>query len=654
MATADFPRDAIIAPSQFSPQNGSALQARLQGLAKRRNAQRLWNRLIRALCVGVSLAALVMLLHRFYIIDAPFWLPPLLVAAAALFGIFDGLRNRAGTFEAALDADRVLGLRERLSSALIFVAPDTKVPREYSPENTPLVPALVDDAATRAAELDPRRVYPLRVGRAARVLAVATIALAAFTFMPNNNFFRSPEQRALAATLKTDGKDLETIAKQVRERKDVPTESEANRTAKKLEALGRKMQRGRMTKKETLLALGDMKQDIEKTRKVDQDGSGGVANLQQVEEQLKQEEMQSQEGQQMQREMENNDLKKAADQLDKLADKMEKGEMTPQEKEKAASDLEKAAKALRENGNEDAAKKLEEAAKQLRKENQGQQNGGQKQGGQQQKNGQQKNGQQQQGGQQGQQKNGQQKQGNQQGNQQGGQQNQGQKGGQKNQQSGSQQGSQGGQQSQGQKGQQGSSGGANGLRDLANGMRNGSSGNNQAMNDMLNKIRNAEKNTGQGNQSGQQGQGGQSGNDGQKGQGQGGTPQLAPSDPHGQVGGGAGLGPRNNATGSAKGGGVSKLRGGTGSKDKRRWADQWSNSLPKTQKKISRITGKMGDNGEVDQLPTRTEAKGGQVNTPYYDVPESYQHEAEDAIGKEAVPPAYKQPVKDYFDSWKK
>lgn len=635
MATADFPRDAIIAPSQFSPQNGTALQARLQSLAKRRNAQRLWNRVIRALCVGVALAALVMLLHRFYIIDAPFWLPPLLVGATALFGVFDGLRNRAGTFEAALDADRVLGLRERLSSALIFVAPHTKVPREYSPENTPLVPALVEDAAARAAELDPRRVYPLRVGRAARVLAVATIALAAFTFMPNNNFFRSPDARALAAGLKSDGKELETVAKKVRERKDVPEESEAKRTAQKLEALGRKMQRGRMTKKETLLALGEMRQDIEKTRKVDQDGNGGVANLQQVEEQLKQEEMQSQEGQQMQRELENKDLKKAADQLDKLADKMEKGQMTPQEKEKAAGDLEKAAKALRENGNEDAAKQLEDAAKQLRKENQGQQNGGQKQ------NGQQQNGQQKQSDKQG-------------GKQQGGQQSQAQKGGQqKQQQGGSQQGSQGGQQQQQKGGQQGS-GGASGLRNLANGMRNGSSGNNQAMRDMLNKIRNAEKNTGQGNQSGQQGQGGQSGNDGQKGQGQSGTPQLAPSDPHGQVGGGSGLGPRNNATGVLKGGGVSKIRGGTGSKDKRRWADQWSNSLPKTQKKISRITGKMGDDGEVDQLPTRTEAKGGQVNTPYYDVPESYQRDAEDAIGKETVPPAYKQPVKDYFDSWKK
>ena len=88
-------------------------------------------------------------------------------------------------------------------------------------------------------------------------------------------------------------------------------------------------------------------------------------------------------------------------------------------------------------------------------------------------------------------------------------------------------------------------------------------------------------------------------------------------------------------------------------KDKRRWEDVWSDRLPKTQKKMDRITGKMGDSGEVEQLPTRTEAEGGPVRTPYYDVYESYKKDAEDAVSKEVVPPAYKQTVKEYFDSLK-
>jgi hypothetical protein len=87
--------------------------------------------------------------------------------------------------------------------------------------------------------------------------------------------------------------------------------------------------------------------------------------------------------------------------------------------------------------------------------------------------------------------------------------------------------------------------------------------------------------------------------------------------------------------------------------DKRRWEDVWSDRLPATRKKIDRVQGKYSDDGEMEQLPTKTEAKGGPVKTPYYEVYESYKKDAEDAVNKDTVPPAYKQPVKDYFESIK-
>ena len=177
---------------------------------------------------------------------------------------------------------------------------------------------------------------------------------------------------------------------------------------------------------------------------------------------------------------------------------------------------------------------------------------------------------------------------------------------------------------------------------------------------MLDKLREAENDTGQngGENSGQssgQGQNGSNGGNGQgegEGQGQGKGSQLAPSNPHGQVGGGAGLGPRNNATGSTSGGGVSSQKGPR-SGDKRRWEDVWSDRLPPTQKKLTRINGKMGNSGQMERIPIRSDAKGGPVKTPYYDVYESYRKDAEDAVSRDAVPPAYKQPVKSYFDSIK-
>jgi hypothetical protein len=180
-------------------------------------------------------------------------------------------------------------------------------------------------------------------------------------------------------------------------------------------------------------------------------------------------------------------------------------------------------------------------------------------------------------------------------------------------------------------------------------------GNSQAMRDMMNKIAQAERDTGQNNGQQKEGQGKGAGEcKGGNCNGKMVTPgkDLKVSDPRGQVGGGAGLGPRNNAQSVGKGGGVSNLRTRR-SGDDRRWGDVWSDRLPKTQKKMDRITGKMGDSGEVEQLPTRTEAEGGPVRTPYYDVYESYKKDAEDAVSKEVVPPAYKQPVKEYFDSLK-
>ena len=87
--------------------------------------------------------------------------------------------------------------------------------------------------------------------------------------------------------------------------------------------------------------------------------------------------------------------------------------------------------------------------------------------------------------------------------------------------------------------------------------------------------------------------------------------------------------------------------------DKRRYQDAWSDQLPATQKNLSKIKGKWGGGGEVEQLPTKGEAKGGQATTPLYDTYQSYKKDAEDAVSREVVPPAYKEPVKDYFESIK-
>jgi len=695
----------------FEEGAGQTLGRNLAALAARRNARQLLDSLACSLAWGVSICALLMLAHRFYLADVSPWAILTILAASLIIGARNGTLRRAGVFDAALDADKALGLDDRLSSAMAFVQPQSVrsanlqsggnflhrlrawvLPRHsyrtsVATSPTELVPALVVDAAARSSQAQPKQIYPAKFDRAKTVLAVASVALIGFSLMPNMEILRTPEQRAVAAALNRNGKKLEEIAKQVRAKKAEEANPETKKLAGKLKALGLKMQRGRMSKREALVSMGQLKKDMEKSAQ-NESSSGGLENIEQLQQNLADQGMQSPDGQAAREAAKKRDANKAADALEKLADKMEKGNLSADEKNKAANDMEKAARALRQSGGEqnaDAARKLEEAAKQLREgDKQNGQNGQQGQKGPQNQNGQkddQKDGQQQNGqkqgaqGQQGGQKdqqnqNGQQdqkKDGQQQGQQQQGSQGQQQQGGQQPQ-SQNGQGQQGGQQQgqQGQQNQQGGQGGqsgSNALRNLAKGLRESGAqnGNSENTKKMLDKIREAENDTGQngGNQSGDKGPNGQGdkpgqGEGGKSGQGQGkGQPgQVELTDPEGQVGGGAGLGPRSKAGSVGKGGGVSNAKS-TRSGDKRRWEDVWSDRLPETQKKASRITGKMGDSGNMEQLPTRTEAKGGPVKTPYYEVYESYKRDAEDAVGKDNVPPAYKQPVRDYFDSLK-
>ena len=629
MATADYPQSAAGSASSTtsSAEAASTLRHNLNRLTSRRNQQTLWREVARSLMVGTGLAAVAVLAHRFYLVDGEWWMPALLLVAALAIGIRNGLSHRSGLFAAAIDADQSLGLQDRLSSALAFVQPDAVrraqpvrvganwwarlssrlAPRvvyqtSASAESTQLVPALVQDAAARSATLDPRRVYPAKLDRTTQLLALFTVLLIAFSLMPNIPWLLSKEDQKQRKVTALAGDKLVAIAKDVRKKQTDEPNEDVKRMTKRIDSLGKKMQRGRITKRAALTEMGQLRKDMEKAAKNDR--QNGLPNMEQAMKAMRDEPMQTAEGKKIQEEIERGNLEKAAQQMEKLAAKVEKSEkMSPQEREKAANDMEKAAKALKQQG----SKQADEMAKQLEQAAQGMRQGNQQQG---------------------------QKQGN--------QQQQGQQGGQ---QQGSQQGS-----------NSANSRAADALRKMAQGMRQGGtqSGNGQSLQDMLNKIQEAEKDAGE-NSGGQSGSGKDGKGKGQgegEGDGEGVTPgkDLLPSTTGPK--GGAGLGPRSGNQPHSSGGGVSDMKT-KGAKDTRRWEDVWSDRLPKTRQKIDRVKGKWGNEGETEQLPTRGEAQNGPVKTPYYEVYESYKKDAEDAVSKETIPPAYKQPVKEYFESLK-
>ncbi len=703
MATADISRNSATASAA---QSSPILQQRLGALARRRNAQQMARSLVIAAIPGVALAAISVALYKFHLIpDGPIWAPAAMIGASLLWGARNGWMARRGNFVAARDADDALKLDDRLSSALSFVAPEdirqtrrvqadntrmgrikgvlmpqSKTSTGHAMPNTNLVPALVGDASSRAAALDPRRVYPLRFDRRAQILTGLSLAFIGTLFLPDNPILMSATEKKERKAIMKEGEKLVAVSKEIR-KDDKPKPEEVKELNKKLDKLGKKMARGRLTKRAALTEIGELKKKLEDNQKPGNQGKSG--SMPQIPEALRQTPLKSEVGRKVQKDLQENKFDKAAKELDKLAERLDKGQVNKEEKKNIADDLDKVAKDLESRGgeaNKEAAQQLKDAANQLRQEQQGapkQPSQDQQQNGQQ---GDQKKSQQNQQGQNGQQnkqKDG--KEGQSQQSQQGknpeGQSKQGQQGqqgqspqgkgkegkegsqGQNPQGKNGKEGQQGGQGQQGGgKQSQGQSGASGALRDMANGLRQGQGGAGSGdMKEMLDKLRQAE---GGANGQGKPGTmvtpggmsncpGGDCGNMVTPGK------DLKATNPNGMVDGGAGLGPRNNAQGVRNGGGVSdKKSRRTG--DKRRYEDAWTDQLTATQKKLSKIKGKWGGSGEVEQLPTKGEGKGGQASTPLYDVEQSYRKDAEEAVGRESVPPAYKQPVKDYFDTFNK
>ena len=702
-----------MATAGFSPSlsaSGGAehqLQTRLQQLTRRRNAQKMMRSLVGAAIPGVLVATASVALYKLHIIpDGPLWAPAAMIGVSLLWGARRGWMEKRGDFVAARDADDSLGLNDRLSSAFSFVSPEQvrhtlsrpkprnvrerivwmfNPPVAYSTAHaaasTNLVPALVGDAAARAGTLDPKQVYPLRFDRRAQVLTVASLAFVGLCFAPDYPLFLSSTERIERKALAKEGEKLVAVSKEIR-KTETPKAEDVTRLNRKLEALGKKMVRGRLTKRAALTDIGELKKELKKAQQKPNNQGQNSAGMAQIPEAMKEAPLQSKTGRDAQKDLQNNKFEDAAKRLEQLADKLERNELTKEEKKQAAADLEKVAQQLKQRGgeaNKQAAQKMEDAAKQLREEDskqgqnqqgqqqQGQKSGQQQQSGQQEKDGKKEDGQQQQG-QQGQQQQ-QQKGGGQQPSQQGQQQQQqgGQKDGQqqqsgqgKQQQSpgeGQEQQSSGAQQGPKQGGQQGAS---EALRDMAQGLRqgSGSQSNSQNLQEMMGKLRDAETGTNGGSQAGKPPTNAKLGDPSECKGGDCETKMaklgkdLRATSGKGINGGGAGLGPRDQSQGSKSGGGVSNLKmKRTG--DLRRYADKWSDTLPATRKKLDKVTGKWGDSGEVDQLPTRGEGKGSQVKTPYYEVYEAAKRDAEDAVARESVPPAYKESVKDYFESLK-
>ncbi|MCS6861066.1 MAG: hypothetical protein NZT92_12185 [Abditibacteriales bacterium] len=390
------------------------LRRRLDMLTQRLNLLRLITSLSRTLLVGVTVSAILLLAHKLYILNVPPWLPIALLVFTAGAGLLWWRAQRATLFEAAMDADARLKLNERLSSAIAFVEPEQIVYRPVfhlpprpktlkgvfpwcvqavcayrearqraqraregllarlkmsSEARSALVPALVTDAAERSEQLNPRELYPFRFDRPTKFLCLSTLALIAFFLMPAIDRFQPGDQRAVRKVVKKEGERLQAVAKQVYKEAEEKQLADALRAAKQLAELAKKLQTERLEKKDALLDIGKLAEQVKQMQQESEKDVNPQA-MEQLSEALKKEEnqMNTQEMQDLAAQLQQQNMQQAAEQMQKLAQKMQQGNLSEQEKKKLAEDMQKLAQAMQQAGMQKLARQMQQLVQQMQQQ----------------------------------------------------------------------------------------------------------------------------------------------------------------------------------------------------------------------------------------------------------------------------------------------
>jgi len=123
--------------------------------------------------------------------------------------------------------------------------------------------ALIVDAEQRAEIAHPREVFQRRWGLPHLVFGVALAALLAAVLVPSMPAFQSKTRKAEVQAMKREGAKLVKVAKEMR--RETPAKREAlKRLANRLQDLGKKMETGRMQKKQAMLQARKLSHEIKR------------------------------------------------------------------------------------------------------------------------------------------------------------------------------------------------------------------------------------------------------------------------------------------------------------------------------------------------------------------------------------------------------
>jgi hypothetical protein len=324
----------------------AAIGRRLKWLAVERRAS--W-------CVLPGLVAALALLaaHKLDRLDDPYPLMGLAVGVPLALGLFWGALRRVSLLDAACLADRTLGLKERMSNAVVFAE---------RPEASPLVPALLNDAARHAEGLAPAAVVPYRASRPTRWSLFAAVLIAAAWFAPTYPLGRTPGQIAVRQQMREQGQRLGQIADKAKERAETRQLKKPAELAAKLQKLAKDLEKAKLSKKQALLKSGKLAAELREAQKLAalQAGAEGLSRTAAA---LRDVRFDTPDMQEIARAAREQRADEMAAKLAKLAQDLRAGNVkSPAERRKLAEDLRQMADGLEAGGMGDMAQALREAA----------------------------------------------------------------------------------------------------------------------------------------------------------------------------------------------------------------------------------------------------------------------------------------------------
>jgi hypothetical protein len=160
--------------------------------------------------------------------------------------------RKASTQEVARWVDVKENLKERLSTALEVSQ------NPAAPEWNNLV---INDAAEHARNLDPRRLLPLHLPKAARWALVILLVAAGLGFVPEYRSSQYIKKQADAANIKDTGRQLADVTKRSLETKP-PALEPTQQALEKVEELGQHLARVSLTKADALKDIASVRERV--------------------------------------------------------------------------------------------------------------------------------------------------------------------------------------------------------------------------------------------------------------------------------------------------------------------------------------------------------------------------------------------------------